>query len=663
MNIYKGDRGLIEESMVRGIILITLVAFLYSCVALKQREDYYSAIKQGRYADAYGILKELCAKNPSDFLCNKMEETSRKYAGQRLRTLTMAVEDTPEPVPMERLAQFEKELDEVVKINPSVDITGVKALIEKKRENTIKTVRDLMEKAYTEEKAKRIKEAFVLFEKAVRLDPSRQTVVEEYRARTLSTLYEEGLRARKEERWQVAHRIFSTIYEIDPAFRDVKEELALTKDRDSYRYHIEEAKRAFRKEDFERALRFAELSIAYSDTKEATELINTTLQMWAERLLRAGMEFSREDLLLSSGATFLKAISLIKRLPYEKRRHVSVPAGEIKRVVDEMFVRAKEEWQNGEKEIAYLYVDVVSMIEPDYPEIIALKDGWKEELERYSHPTLAIIPFSGPSYNVDAGNMLATRILYYVYNELGKDVKILERSAMEAIIKEKEVKALQGGELRRDILKLIGADYLIIGSVTDYRVENSVLNNFKTMRAKVGTRKALNPAYEEWAAKGRTGSEPPKYIDEPVFENVKYRITHYKKVASVSVGWRVVDSNGNIIYVDVVEKKEARTSEGREGVSIGDINIEERLPNLPADSELLKTVEDEVVREMGGKLKAIFSEAEKRLFQKALRLEESGNLRKSLIELVRARFIAENKGVDATQIKRQMQKILAEGVI
>ncbi len=659
----KKIRGLRKRSMVRGIILITLVAFLYSCVALKQREEYYSAIKQDRYADAYGILKELCAKNPSDFLCNKMEETSRKYAGQRLKALTMATEDTPEPVPMEKLALFEKELEEVAKINPSVDVTEVKALIEKKRENTIKTVRDLMERAHTEGEAKRIKDALALFEKAVRLDPSRQAAFEEYRARMLGTLYEEGLMAKKEERWKIAHKIFSTIYEIDPAFRDVKEELALAEDRDSYGYHIEEAKRAFGKEDFERTLRFAELSIAYSDTKEARELINTTLEMWAERLLRAGMEFSREDLLLSSGATFLKAMSLIKRLPYEKRRHVSVPAGEIKRVVDEMFVRAKEEWQNGEKEIAYLYIDIVSRIEPAYPEMMTIRDGWKEELERYSHPTIAIIPFSGPSYNVDAGNMLATRILYYVYNELGKDVKILERSAMEAIIKEKEVKALQGGELRSDILKLIGADYLIIGSVTNYRVENAVLNNFRTLRAKVGTRKSLNPEYEEWAAKGRTGSEPPKYIDEPVFENVKYRITHYKKVASVSVGWRVVDSNGNIIYVDVVEKKEARASEGREGVSMGDINIEEKLPSLPADSELLKTVEDEVVEEIGGKLKALFSEAEKRLFQKAVRLEESGNLRKSLKELVKARFIAENKGVDATPIKQQMQKILAEGVI
>ncbi len=652
-----------KTAMRRGIPVLVLTIFLYSCVALKQREEYYSAVKQHRYADAYRILKELCARNPLDPLCNRMEEISGKYAVQRLEMLKEQITSAEEPVPLEELSGFERKLGEIKKINPSVDTTDVRALIEERRKNTRRAVEELLKKAYREGAKNRFEEATTLFEKAIRLDPSKKKLFEEYRTKTLNTLYQEGLRAKKEERWRVAHRVFSIIYRMEPSYREVEKELALARNRNSYSYHIKEAKDALMRKNFERALRFAELALTYRDTKEARELVNATLQDWVKTLLREGVEFSREDLLLSAGNAFLRAISLIKRLPYEKRTKIFTPSEEINRTVDEMLIRAKQEWQRGEKEIAYLYVDLISRIEPNNQEITLLRDRWKEELENLALPTLAVIPFRGPSYSVDAGNMLATRILYYVYNELGKDVRILERSAMEAIIKEKEVRALQGGELRRDILKLIGADYLIVGSVTDYKVENSVLNNFRTLRAKVGTRKTLNPEYEQWIARGRTGKEPPKYIEEPVFENVKYRITHYRKIATVSVGWRVVDSNGNIIYVDVVEKKKVKSSEGREGVSIGDINIEEKLPELPSDSELLKSVEDEVVREIGEKLKDIFSGAEDRLLKNARRLKEKGNYRKSLAELVRAYFIAENKGVDTTPIKQETQKILMEGVI
>ncbi len=659
----KGRTMFPKGGMKRTVIFLVIIALLYGCAIFPQREEYYNALKQGRYADAYEILKDLCNRTPSYYLCKDLEDVATKYAGQRLEALKGAIKSTPEPVPIDKLAEFEKKLEEVLKISPSLDVTEVKNLIEKKRAATIEAVKSLVEQAYQKGAARRLKEALALLQKASRLDPTKKELLREYRQKSLARLYSEGERAKAEQRWRVAHRVFSIIYDVDPSYRDVAKELSLAKSKDTYGYHIEEAKKAYRNKDYQRAVRFAELALTYDNTKQARELLYAIITEKVRGLFEKGVELYQEDLLLSAGATLLDAITLLKRLPYEKRKEVAVPSGTIKRVVDEMVVRAKEEWQKGEREIAYLYVDIVSRIEPHYPDIVILKDGWEEEVERFSLPTLAVIPFRGPSYNVDAGGMISTRILHYVYNELARDVKILERSAMEAIIKEKEVKALQSGELRGDILKLIGADYLIIGNVTDYRVENSVINNFKILMAKVGTRKILNPEYEEWIAKGRTGDEPPKYIDEPLFEKVRYRVSHHKKIANVSVGWRVVDSNGNIIYVDVVEKNRAETSEGREGVSIGDITIEEKLPSLPTDSELLKSVEDDVVQEIGEKLKTLFSSSERQLLQKARRLEERGNLRKALSELVRARFIAENKGVDTTPIKAEMQKILAEGVI
>ena len=62
-----------------------------------------------------------------------------------------------------------------------------------------------------------------------------------------------------------------------------------------------------------------------------------------------------------------------------------------------------------------------------------------------------MIPFRGPTYNPDAGKTMTSHTLHFLYKELSNDIRILERTATEALLKESEVKALQGGELDKGL--------------------------------------------------------------------------------------------------------------------------------------------------------------------------------------------------------------------
>ena len=100
-------------------------------------------------------------------------------------------------------------------------------------------------------------------------------------------------------------------------------------------------------------------------------------------------------------------------------------------------------------------------------------------------------------------------------------------------------------------------------------MDSTIADSFKTVRAKTDSKKVANPEYERWVSKGKNGTEPLMYVEEFVYENIKYKVSTAKKTVTVSLGYRIVNASGYVVYSGMAEKIIEAADDSSEGVEIG----------------------------------------------------------------------------------------------
>ena len=151
------------------------------------------------------------------------------------------------------------------------------------------------------------------------------------------------------------------------------------------------------------------------------------------------------------------------------------------------------------------------------------------------------------------------------------------------------------------------------------------------------------------------------YVEEPVYENIKYKVSTAKKTVTVSLGYRIVNASGYVVYSGMAEKIIEAADDSSEGVEIGDLKITSKVANVPADSEFLKTAQTKVVDDMGADLKKLFSNPEIRLVKEARDMASKGNFKGAVENMTKAMFIAEKKGLSTESMGKEINALLMEG--
>ena len=659
--IYKREvvmeRGFFKVALLAGVVL-----FVYSCGAAPHKQNFDAAMKENRIGDAYGIARDVCAKTPSDPLCKALPGVSAAYAGERLGSLDVAIKAEKSPMPLGSIESFKKALQDVKAIDASIDTSAVEALIKGESGKTTAAMKSSVEKAAAMASSGDLKGAYDMYKEAAYLDPSMMKEVNEFKAAALASVYSEGTAAKAAGDWRGAHKAFSDVSYMEPSYKKVKKLLEEAAGKDTYEYHLSQGKSAVAVDEYTRGLGFYESAANYNDTDEVKGLIRSAKVGAAKASFEDGVALLGNGSALSGGVKFLSAISYFKALPRRDRKSIKVPSKELTRLLDELSLGGHEELEDGNKGLAYVYFKVLSEISPDYPEAVSMREELSADMSKGAKSTLAVIPFGGPSYHVDAGNLMTSRILNFLYKELSNDIRILERGAMEALMKESEVKTMQGGGVNKGLLSILNADYLLVGNVDDYKVESQVDSSNRTTRGETGVKRMPNPAHAEWV-KRKKGTEPPSILEEPVYETVKYKVTYHKKSVSVTIGYRIVDARGDVVHTNIVEKKKVVEAESSEGVELGKLSIPTKRANLPSDGDLLKAAELEAIGDLGADMTRIFSDPDVKLLVEARTLADKGNFKTALKKITRAMFIAENKGKDIKAIEKELYAIIGKGSI
>ncbi len=317
----------------------------------------------------------------------------------------------------------------------------------------------------------------------------------------------------------------------------------------------------------------------------------------------------------------------------------------LRKALQTLAVRANQEGLPG---LQLTYLLMLQQIQPQ-PEAMEAK------IQRPAQATLnqaihrlSISPFKSTPEHQGLGAALAARLTSELLQRIPHDVRVVERDELEAIIRER---ALDTSKNSRS-MSIAPADFLVQGNILDASVEHSEKQSFQTERVQTGTREVPNPAWQAWRddRKRKKLPEPPKTLQQPIFEDVRYAITLHKNTAVLSASYRLIDAaSAKIIKTSTISREKTLTDISSEGVQLGSYNKPLKIADLPSDSEMLKELLQEVANAMSEELVAALSESEKGHLEKARLQAERGNYAEAAELAARAWVIARAKGkaVDA----------------
>ncbi|MDH4101710.1 MAG: hypothetical protein OEV28_14190, partial [Nitrospirota bacterium] len=360
---------------------------------------------------------------------------------------------------------------------------------------------------------------------------------------------------------------------------------------------------------------------------------------------------------------FMKADGYYRDVPFKDQLLVQKPTKVINQFVDALNASVTKEDEKGNFGLAYQLLKIIAEVEPHFPGIKNRLAVATDKLAQRAIKGLAVIPFKSPSYSPEAGKIFSSNIMFYLHKNLRPDIKVVEREAIETIIKESELKHAGDDSGGNGALNISGVDYFLLGDVLDYKIETSNRDVQKSVRAQTRTERVRNPDYDSWlVTKERLGDKapaaPPMSVDKPVIEEIRYKITYYKKVAMADISYKVVDIKGKIINANVIKFKEEASDEGTDGIDAGDFKVPVRFADVPSDIELMGRVQVQAIDKIGEELKAMLGNPEKRYFNEAARLEKDGNIRESIERYSDAEIIYSKKGLDANEITLKYGKLL-----
>ncbi len=665
------------------IFLIFIIILLFSACApdpMKQSFDNAKLmVQRDNLKEAYPILKELCRKAPENKeFCKEYDMVRTKLFNAGLIRLNQKLsvaksENTIIPLPI--LEDISKNLEQLTEYNLktrdfdifSSQLNNEKRLTQEKIKGTLEIAKNLMtDKKYLE--------AIDILEKNIFLNNEEfSSVLLKYKEEALAYIYPKILKAVEAEDWRIARSDIEMAYKINPDYKNIKELFNEAQKKDTAEYFFKKADDAKRKRKYEEALKFYEKAMRYEDSiNAAKKLYEQTKIDLSEYHFQVAIELTEQELYKQAYDNFKNAFDILNTISIERRRVVNIPRKELQKYYDTLYLKAKKAEDIGNFGLAYNYYKLINHLSPSYPEIKENLRKVEEKIYNRSLKSLAVIPFKSPKSAPEAGNIFTSNIMLSLYNELKQDLKIIERESMDVLLREYELTVAgkaQEGQAQRDAtaFQISSADYLLLGDVLDYKIDSSVQEGTRVVRVKTKVEFSPNPDYDEWLAQAKRlqaenkpiPPSPPKMLEKPVYEDIKYKVSFYKKVGILNVSYRVVDTaRGKIMHTSIVDVKKDVQDEASEGVEIGDFKVPFKMAQLPTDNEIMKKAQGDAVAKITSELKSLFVDPEDRLFKQAETLEREGNFKEALERFTDAFILKKRKGKKTDIIEEKINKYL-----
>ncbi|MEK6531118.1 MAG: CsgG/HfaB family protein [Deltaproteobacteria bacterium] len=654
--------------MKRLAAAILFLAFIaQSCGPSKQvLQESEGLVKAGNLEEAYNILNNLCREDDNKEACARKDALKKDIFAEIAGRIDAAMNTKRVNgyLPLPLIDGLASDAKRMAYFGYKDDSDRAADKLAKERAGTEAMAKSLIDDAArmlgSEERIKAVE----ALDAAVALDPKAHAARADYAARVTGDLMRLAARARAEEDWNYAGRLLREVKYISPGYQGIDEMIRESDDKDAFAYYMGAGDAAFKKGEYERAIRIYRAALRFPEGDAAALLLLKVRMEGGVALVRKGLDFHESDQPFKAYGFVKRGVLMLADVPAEKRGMMDFPTQELNSFLDALSSKAKKEAERENFGVSYQFAKMVKDIDPYFTGIGEQVKRLEDTLTQRAVKGVAVMSFASPTYNPEAGKTFSAGIIHFLYKNLGTDIKVVEREGMEKILKEYEVKVVGQTEQRsrENILHLLGADYLLFGDVLDFRVEAAHNEVFKTVRAKTQTEKTRNPEYDAWVKRRDSGDAagmpPPTHILKPVYEDIKYKVTMHKKVGIAKASYRVVDIKGKLIYTNVAEIRETVNAEGTDGVEIGEFSVPMKMAEVPSDIEILQKVQDKAVAEIGAELTGVFSSPETRYMDEALRAESDGALKDAIEKLADAEVMFRRKGRDTKEISDRTGRLL-----
>lgn len=317
----------------------------------------------------------------------------------------------------------------------------------------------------------------------------------------------------------------------------------------------------------------------------------------------------------------------------------------------------------------YLY-EMLSELDPMIDGLFVKSRDLQDKITERVTRSIAVFDFKSPSYNQDAGVLIANKLIANLFNNASQDTNILERENLKSILE--EMKLGQIGVVSEDTAKemgrIYGIDVAIMGSVLLFKVDESFAESAETVSYKTGEEIQDNIDFLNWQARNPNPSRsdladaPQPKIMVPIYAEKQYTVQRAKKVGFIEISFRIVDvSTGQNTSVETIERRNVIEDTGNEGV--GDAGVQFDPLEVPTDTEMLQLMADEVVEELSRKVLqplrnrelSYFSQGEELLLR---RKEELAAMEEFVNAVFNERIKSNVNSPIAEQVEQYMKQII-----
>lgn len=251
--------------------------------------------------------------------------------------------------------------------------------------------------------------------------------------------------------------------------------------------------------------------------------------------------------------------------------------------------QAKAREKLGEWHRAYLEAVKGYEINPQLPGLFEIYRDMRDKVLNDLQRHIAVSSFGAPAKNPQLGPQFSDALISYLSSTLPYGVKLLERQKVDSLMTKKR------GKLK-EVSSVLNADWIVTGDILLIDIARKEFIQPANVRAVVGFKKQLNPAYNKWLD-DRNGPKPPQTVSIPVYDNVQHQKGRVNLEAFATVSAQIFNSKkGSTPYA---KDFSVQYNAGDDFVlELPGMNIEQDPLELPSDSEVGEILTEQLVEQL-----------------------------------------------------------------
>jgi len=647
---------------------ILLAAFLFACVGAgkKHYDTGMQLSSAGKYKEAIAYLQQAIEKEPTN------KEYQKALADIKTNLIAGYVAEGSEalgsesPVTIGVINRAKDKLAKAQEIDPEhADVKNLAARIAKEQDALLSEVKALYTGAKQQiDAGDWIKAYFNLRQVQTRFPNYEDSfqLLRQAANQGSQVYFQQAKELFDQEDFAGAIEHLRKTLALKPDHGPARELMNLAQERNSKDYFVQQAREAVMAQKWDRAVTTYQRALAYEPDN------NTLRQLIGHVRTKAGEFYVRKSRGQMDEGWLLKGFESFNLAKKYMNDQSDFQLNTLKKDLASRAAYAAEFFkEQGMFGAAWFWYGKIQSIDPDYPKIFFLTQAMEDNIKQRVQKSIAVFDFNSPSNSEDAGIIVANNLITYLFKNASGDIKILERENLKSILEEMKLGQIGvvSGNTAKQMGRVYGIDVAIMGSVLLYNVDATSSDGTKSVRYKVGTKIDDNIDYLNWKAKNpkpsptQLSQAPPAKITIPVYAEKDYKVSKQKKVGFVQLSFRIVDvSTGENIQVKTIEAKETVEDETSAGLPEAKIKFDPL--EILTDTEILQTMTDKVVADLGREALSPLQNLETKSFQEGEKLLRRRANLKAAENFIDAVFDEKMKRVQGSPLSLKAQEHLRD---